>query len=294
MLSWWYFLSYFPSVYWYWKIHTYILCFHYFDWFNKYFILHFDCSKLQSTLKRWFQSIKAHTPASELVFMLSLISMSLLYHFRKCAVYGFFILYFWVVHFTSIVVLLMLCHHCLIDSINNNIGPIKSLFTKLRNCLLFVLIIQTLYKDTLLLDYLYFRLCISSFGVFPVFCPIPTFYVKIPALYSKILSYLILYRFYPTRCVTGGSSLGWQGGPLGLVRVFKWACSLTCQPDSWFWIPVWLLLPQGAGEPSSALGPCNGNCYSTVYPPLYFQKGFLPFLCHESSQLQEYDQGFPT
>ena len=85
-----------------------------------------------------------------------------------------------------------------------------------------------------------------------------------------------------------GGYLGWCRGILGLGRVFNRACSLTFQPDSWFWIPVRLLLPQGTGEPSSVdhswVGPRNGDCDSEFYPPLYLQKGLFYFLCHESTQ----------
>ena len=95
----------------------------------------------------------------------------------------------------------------------------------------------------------------------------------------------------------GGGSRGWCGGVLGHVCIFNRACSLTFQPDYRFWIPVRLLFHQGTGEPSSAdhswVGPSNGDCGSSFYPPLYLQKGLFHFLCHESTQLRYYEQGFP-
>ena len=96
----------------------------------------------------------------------------------------------------------------------------------------------------------------------------------------------------------GEKGLGCREGLIFLVRVFNWACSLTCQPDPRFRIPVWILFPQGTGDPISAdhswLGPRNNDWTSTVYPPLYLQKGFFPFIWHDSTQLQEYYQGFHT
>ena len=91
----------------------------------------------------------------------------------------------------------------------------------------------------------------------------------------------------------GGGYLGWCGGVLGLIRVFNRAYSLTCQPNSKFWISAWLPFPQGTGKPSSTdhlwIEPRNGNCDLTVYPPLYLRKGFYTFLCHESAQWREYE-----
>ena len=135
------------------------------------------------------------------------------------------------------------------------------------------------------------RLCVSSFGAFPVF----PFSRSIPAFYTKILCCLGLYAQYRSWCTVGGGrwgggSLGCIGGILGLVRVFIRECSLTCQPDYQLCIPARLLFPQGTGEPSSAyhplIGPRNGDCDLTIYPPSYLQKGFFPFLRHELTQLR--------
>ena len=140
-------------------------------------------------------------------------------------------------------------------------------------------------------------LCVSSFRLFPFFlfsCLIPAVYVEITALYAVILYYLGFYLWYRAQCRTGG----W-GGPLdgAEASLAYWACILTCQPDSRFRIPVQLLFLQGTGEPSSVnrlvVGPRNGDCNSTVYPPQYLQKDFFPILFHGLTQLQEYDQGFP-
>ena len=145
------------------------------------------------------------------------------------------------------------------------------------------------------------RLCISSFGSFPispVSHPIPDFYAKISALYADIPCYLGFYVRYRARCATGmgWGYLGWSGGILGLVRVFNQAWILTWQPDSWCRIPVQIPFPQGTGDLSSAdhswIGPCNVDFNLIVYPPPYLRKGFFPFLCHDSTQLREYNQGF--
>ena len=60
----------------------------------------------------------------------------------------------------------------------------------------------------------YFFICYVVFvyvsplsGSFPVSCPIPDFYAKIPAFYADILCYLRFYTRYHTWCVMVG------GGP---------------------------------------------------------------------------------
>ena len=61
----------------------------------------------------------------------------------------------------------------------------------------------------------YFFICYVVFvyvsplsGSFPVSCPIPDFYAKIPAFYADILCYLRFYTRYHTWCVmVGGGSL---------------------------------------------------------------------------------------
>ena len=97
------------------------------------------------------------------------------------------------------------------------------------------------------------RLCISSFGAFPVLLisrPIPDFYAKIPDFYAAIMCYLGFYAQYRAWCAVGGAvgrgrggSFGWLGAVLSLVRVFSQAYSLTCQPDSRFCIPSRILFP---------------------------------------------------
>ena len=103
---------------------------------------------------------------------------------------------------------------------------------------------------------------------------------------------------YSARCTSGGGgSHGWRGGVPGLTQFLNQACGLTHQPDSWLQIPVQIPFPQGTGEPSSAdhtwVGPYDRDCDATVYPPPYLQKDFVPFFCHDSTQLREYNQGFP-
>ena len=61
------------------------------------------------------------------------------------------------------------------------------------------------------------RLCVSSFREFPVFpisCPIPDFYAKIPAPYARILCYNGFYARYRIWFAVGGGGL-WEGVPLG-------------------------------------------------------------------------------
>ena len=78
-----------------------------------------------------------------------------------------------------------------------------------------------------------------------------------------------------------GGYLGWRGGVLGLVRIFKWAYSLTYQPDSQLQIPVRFPFPQETKDPSSTdhllIEPHNSDCDSTIYPPPYLWKGFFHF-----------------
>ena len=83
---------------------------------------------------------------------------------------------------------------------------------------------------------------------------------------------------YCARCATGGGgSLGWSGGVLGLVSVFNGLWSSTFQPNSQFWIPVRILLPQCTRVPSSAYHlwaePCNSDRNSIVYPPHTYKRG---------------------
>ena len=72
------------------------------------------------------------------------------------------------------------------------------------------------------------RFCISSFVAFSVFLVshiTHAFYANVPAFYAKISCYLGFY----TRGEEGLVCLGFVLDP---VRVFRWTCSLTCQPDS--------------------------------------------------------------
>ena len=152
----------------------------------------------------------------------------------------------------------------------------------------------------MLLFYLLYCICICvpSFGMFTVFLvsrPIPDFYAEIPAFYADIPFYLGFYARYRAWCTRG--VLVCLGGVCSLVHGVNRACSLTCYPDPWFWVPVRLPFPQGTGEPSSAdhpwVGPRNGDCDASIYPPLYLRKRFLPFICHESTQLREHGYSLP-
>ena len=101
-------------------------------------------------------------------------------------------------------------------------------------------------------------LCIPSFGVFPVFPvsrPIPALYAKISVFFANIPCCLGFYTWYSAWCTQGGGVHVWLGGVCSLVRGVTRACSLTCQPDPQFGVPVRLPFPQGAGEPSSADHP---------------------------------------
>ena len=149
----------------------------------------------------------------------------------------------------------------------------------------------------LLFYFLWCRLCVSSFGSFPVFLfyrPIPAFYAYIPALYTKIHCY-VFSTCSTTRGLRAGvggvGSHGWLGGVPGLVHVFNQLVSLTCQPDYRFRIPVRLPFPQGTGDSSSEdhlwVGPHNRDFDLTVYPPPYLQKGFVHFSLHDSTKLRE-------
>ena len=112
--------------------------------------------------------------------------------------------------------------------------------------------------------------------------------------------------FTPISRTTWGSTCGtacgarhrrgvpvWIGGVCSLIRCVTWACSLTWYPNPLFRFPVRFLFLQGTGNPSSAdhllVGPSNGDCDASVYPPLYLWKGCFPFLCHESTQLREHE-----
>ena len=131
--------------------------------------------------------------------------------------------------------------------------------------------------------YLCSRLCVSSFRdiyVVPVSRTIPDFYKNIPALYAKIPCYFCFYMKYRARYATGG---GWRGGVLGLIRVFKWVCSLICQPNSWFLIPDPSLAPVPAGNWGSKLCVSFVNRTSQQWlrfnrlPTPVLEKGVLPF-----------------
>ena len=143
--------------------------------------------------------------------------------------------------------------------------------------------------DTILFHYLCCRcLCVSSFREFPVFtisCLIPDFYAKI----TCYLGVYVRYCAWWAMGAEGGESPVWLVGICSLVHGVNQACSLTCQTNSRFHIPAWIPFLQGTGEPSSAdhlwVGPRNGDCDAYIYPPLYLQKGFFPFICHEYTQV---------
>ena len=133
-----------------------------------------------------------------------------------------------------------------------------------------------------------------TFSRFPVqsliFTPISLLYTpKSPDTFFSMCSV--------ARSAREGGVHWWCGGVPGLVRVFNQAVDLTCQPNSRFRIPVRIPFPQGTGESISShhllVGHCDGDCDLTIYPPLYLLQGFGNFFCHESAQLQEYDQGLP-
>ena len=158
------------------------------------------------------------------------------------------------------------------------------------------------YKKGLLCYYLCCRLCVSSFGSFPIFCfPSDPWFLRLfPFFLRQIL--LLLYPPGGTTCTVhewggGGVSQGWRVGVLGLLCLVKCAWNSTCQPDSLFWIPVRIPVLKGTGESISAdhtwVIYCNSDCYSTVYSPLWLRNVFFPFLCYGSTQLHEYVQGLP-
>ena len=147
--------------------------------------------------------------------------------------------------------------------------------------------------------YLWCRLCVSSFGPFPSF----PFFLSDPWFFHRCLYFLrrnplllVSHVLYHKRCTSGEGVHGWCGDVPGLIRVFTQACDLTSQPDYRFRIPVQLLFPQGTGELSSAdhtwIISCNCDFDLAVCPPPYVQKRFFPFICHGSTQLREYNQGF--
>ena len=149
--------------------------------------------------------------------------------------------------------------------------------------------------ETLLFYYLYCYLCISYVGAFPGF-PYNPWFLCLNTMLPWFLR-AVTHVVHDGGGAGRGGYIGWSGGTLGLVHVFKRACSLTWQPYFCLRIPAWILFPRGTGEPSSAnklwIGPHNGDCNSTVYSPPYLQKGFFPFLWHYLTQLQEYNQVLP-
>ena len=68
-------------------------------------------------------------------------------------------------------------------------------------------------------------LCVSSSRVFPIYLVsrlIPNFYGKIPIFKAIIPCYIGFYVRYCVWCATGGGGyLGWRGGILVLIHVFK-------------------------------------------------------------------------
>ena len=112
---------------------------------------------------------------------------------------------------------------------------------------------------------------------------------------------LLLTFLHGTACTAckwcGVCSHGWCGGVLGSVREVKRACYLAYQPDSWFWIPVRLLVIQGNWESRSAYHTWvryrNRDWNLTVYPHSYVCNEFVHFRFYSLTQLRKCNQGFP-
>ena len=106
-------------------------------------------------------------------------------------------------------------------------------------------------RATVLFSILLSSLCILFWGVsrFTGFPSNPCFLRQNPMLPWFLRA---LHRVVRGLGGGGGGSLWWIVGVLGFLHLFSRACSLSCQPDSWFQIPAWLSFPQGTGEPSSA------------------------------------------
>ena len=142
---------------------------------------------------------------------------------------------------------------------------------------------------------LYLRPLFWDVSRFLVSHPIHDFYAEISTFYTNILCYLVFYVRYRTWCAGWGVGRFplWLWGGCRLVRGVTRACSFTCYPDPWFRVPARLPFPQGTGDPSSAdhtrIGLRNGDCYLSVYPHLYLQKGSLSFLWHYLTQLIEHN-----
>ena len=164
------------------------------------------------------------------------------------------------------------------------------------------------YKNTLMCYYLCCCLCVSSFGLFTVFLFYvwyllftPVSLIFTPNSLATNAPKWFRMRDAQMRWGWGGGdrvgSHGWNGGVLGLVHEAKHACDLTFEPNSQIQTPVWLPIPQGIGESSSAdhmwVRYCSRDWNLIVYPPPYVQNGLVPFLCHGLTQLREYDQILP-
>ena len=142
------------------------------------------------------------------------------------------------------------------------------------------------------------RLLVRGASRFPGFPPIPFVFMPNSLLFTqKSCSTLVSTRIIVHGAHWRGGSLWWLVGVLGLVPVFSRVYSLTCQHDSGFRIPARLSFQQGTGDPSSAdhlwIGPHNGDCDSTVYPPLYLQKWFFPFSMSWLDSIERSWQGLP-
>ena len=115
----------------------------------------------------------------------------------------------------------------------------------------------------------------------------------------RSLSFLSVPMWYCVHCAGlrgGGGSHGWHRGVIGISREIMLMRNLTCQPEARCRVPVRIHVSQRTGQLSYWdqlwVRNCDRDCYLTVYSAPHVRNGFVYFICHGSTHLREYDQGF--
>ena len=143
------------------------------------------------------------------------------------------------------------------------------------------------------------RLLFRVISCFPVFLSDPCFLRQYPCFLCRNPLLLIFHVLYPAWCASGE----WGGVP--------WVAWRHSWPRTCFYADMLFnpLTQVPIPDPSPAPFP-TGDWGVEIYrsyvsrtsrprllfnrlPTLYLRKGFFPFSCHGSTQLREYDQGFP-
>ena len=132
----------------------------------------------------------------------------------------------------------------------------------------------------------------------------PWFIHLFPFLLIWLFSAIFLYVLSRAQCAIegvgrGGVVLyGWRRSIHGFAREIIQAHDLLCQHEAQFRVPVPLPVPKATGESSSSdnlwVQYRNRDCDQTIYQDPQVHNGFINFCFHESTQVCEYDQDFPS